>query len=71
VSGTAWPVEFIEADVFAWQPPRRYDTAVFAFWLTRVPPARFAAFWSMVGMGPGGGRVCPLGDSDQERTGEL
>jgi hypothetical protein len=28
------PVEFIEADVFAWQPPRRYDTVFFAFWLT-------------------------------------
>jgi trans-aconitate methyltransferase len=43
------PVEFIEADVFAWMPPRRYDTVFFAFWLTHVPLARFAAFWSMMG----------------------
>jgi SAM-dependent methyltransferase len=31
------PVEFIEADLFAWQPPRRFDTVFFAFWLTHVP----------------------------------
>jgi SAM-dependent methyltransferase len=65
------PVEFIQADVFAWQPPRRYDTVFFAFWLTHVPPARFAAFWSMVGMALApGGRVCFVDDSDRERAGE-
>ena len=42
------PVELIEADVFGWQPPRRYDTVFLAFWLIHVPPARFAAFWSML-----------------------
>jgi SAM-dependent methyltransferase len=64
-------VEFIQADVFAWQPPRRYDTVFFAFWLTHVPPARFAAFWSLVGaaLAPGG-RVCFVDDSDQARAGE-
>jgi len=25
------PVELLAADLFAWQPPRRYDTAFFAF----------------------------------------
>ena len=65
------PVEFIEADVFAWEPPRRYDTVLFAFWLTHVPPARFAAFWSMVGMALApGGRVCFLDDSSRERASE-
>jgi demethylmenaquinone methyltransferase/2-methoxy-6-polyprenyl-1,4-benzoquinol methylase len=64
-------VEFIEADVLAWQPPRRFDTVFFAFWLTHVPPARFAGFWSMVGMALApGGRVCFVDDSDQERAGE-
>jgi SAM-dependent methyltransferase len=65
------PVEFIEADVFAWEPPRRYDTVFFAFWLTHVPLARFAAFWSMVGsaLAPGG-RVCFVDDTDRERAGE-
>src|SRR5215207_5422756 len=31
------PVEFMQTDVFAWEPPRRYDTVFFAFWLTHVP----------------------------------
>jgi SAM-dependent methyltransferase len=65
------PVEFIQADVFAWQPPRRYDTVFFAFWLTHVPPARFAAFWSMVGaaLAPGG-LVCFIDSSSGERGSE-
>jgi SAM-dependent methyltransferase len=65
------PVEFIQADVFAWEPPRRYDTVFFAFWLTHVPPARFAAFWSMAGMAlVPGGRVCFLDDTSRERASE-
>jgi len=43
----------------------------FAFWLTHVPPARFAAFWSMVAMALApGGQVCFLDDSSQERASE-
>ncbi|GAA4629786.1 hypothetical protein GCM10023196_052540 [Actinoallomurus vinaceus] len=41
-------VRFHQADIFSWQPPRRYDTVFFAFWLSHVPPARFAAFWTTV-----------------------
>ena len=65
------PVEFVQADVFGWQPQRRYDTVFFAFWLTHVPPARFAAFWSMVGraLAPGGW-ACFIDDSSQARAGE-
>ncbi|OLZ68943.1 SAM-dependent methyltransferase [Streptomyces sp. IMTB 2501] len=54
---TASPtVSFIEADLFAWQPPRRYDTVFFAFWLSHVPPTRFADFWDTVAaaLAPGG-----------------
>jgi len=32
------PVEFIQTDVFTWQPSRRFDTVFFGFWLTHVPP---------------------------------
>jgi hypothetical protein len=62
------PVELVEADLFAWQPPRRYDTAFFAFWLSHIPPARFAAFWSMVdaALAPGG-RACFLDTTDRAR----
>lgn len=62
------PVEFVQADLFGWRPPRRYDTVFFGFWLTHVPPARFAAFWSLVGaaLAPDG-RACFLDDSEHAR----
>ena len=49
-------VRFVEADLFTWQPPRRYDTVFFAFWLSHVPPARLPAFWDTVAaaLAPGG-----------------
>jgi demethylmenaquinone methyltransferase/2-methoxy-6-polyprenyl-1,4-benzoquinol methylase len=36
------------ADVFAWEPQRRYDCVFFGFWLSHVPPERFAAFWQLL-----------------------
>jgi demethylmenaquinone methyltransferase/2-methoxy-6-polyprenyl-1,4-benzoquinol methylase len=42
-------VRFIEADVFTWQPDRRYDVVFFGFWLSHVPEERFESFWSLVG----------------------
>ena len=41
-------VRFIQADLFTWQPERRYDTVFMGFWLSHVPAERFAAFWSLV-----------------------
>ncbi|MFJ2831087.1 class I SAM-dependent methyltransferase [Streptomyces sp. NPDC087263] len=41
-------VEFVQADVFAWRPERRYDTVFFAFWLSHVPASRFGEFWETV-----------------------
>ena len=41
-------VQYVEADLFAWQPHARYDCVFMSFWLSHVPPARFAAFWAMV-----------------------
>jgi len=41
-------VTFLEANLFAWHPPRRYDTVFFAYWLSHVPRTRFAPFWSLV-----------------------
>jgi demethylmenaquinone methyltransferase/2-methoxy-6-polyprenyl-1,4-benzoquinol methylase len=43
------PVEFIVADMFAWEPSRRYDTVFFSSWLSHVPPELFASFWALVG----------------------
>ena len=39
---------FIEANIFDWEPERRYDVVFFAFWLSHVPLERFEAFWSLV-----------------------
>ncbi|WP_353940852.1 class I SAM-dependent methyltransferase [Streptomyces sp. HUAS MG91] len=49
-------VEFVQADLFAWEPPRRYDTVFFGFWLSHVLPDRFPRFWRAVGasLAPGG-----------------
>src|SRR6266581_2093405 len=32
------PTELILADIFAWEPPRRYDSVFFSGWLSHVPP---------------------------------
>ena len=63
-------VRFVQADIFTWQPGRRYDV-VFAFWLSHVPPARFGAFWSLVASSiRPGGRVLFLDDNAQGRRDE-
>jgi SAM-dependent methyltransferase len=49
-------VRYVEADLFEWQPQRRYDCVFMSFWLSHVPPARFASFWATVrrALAPGG-----------------
>lgn len=49
-------VSFVQADIFAWQPDRRYDVVFFGFWLSHVPLERFASFWTLVAncLNPGG-----------------
>jgi 2-polyprenyl-3-methyl-5-hydroxy-6-metoxy-1,4-benzoquinol methylase len=41
-------VRFIEADIFHWEPDRRYDVVFFGFWLSHVPLERFTSFWTLV-----------------------
>lgn len=41
-------VEYVEADLFAWRPPRRYDVCFLGYWLSHVPESRFAGFWELV-----------------------
>ena len=41
-------VRFVQADLFAWTPDRRYDVVFFSSWLSHVPLDRFDAFWSFV-----------------------
>ena len=41
-------VRYVQADLFTWTPDRRYDAIFFSFWLSHVPPERFAPFWNLV-----------------------
>lgn len=52
-------VRFVQADVFSWEPEDAFDVVFFSFWISHVPPDRFAAFWSLVGraLAPGGRAV--------------
>lgn len=54
VGGAA--VRHVQAEIFGWRPDQRYDTVFFSFWLSHVPPERFAAFWDTVraALRPGG-----------------
>ena len=49
-------VRFVQSDIFAWRPERRYDVVFFGLWLSHVPLERFEAFWSLVAdcLAPGG-----------------
>jgi len=50
-------VTYVEADLFAWEPPAHaFDVVFFSFWLSHVPPERFDAFWARVrrALRPGG-----------------
>ena len=56
------------ADLFEWEPVTTFDAIFFSFWLSHVPPDRFAAFWAKVAkaLRPGG-RVFFI-DSAPEET---
>jgi demethylmenaquinone methyltransferase/2-methoxy-6-polyprenyl-1,4-benzoquinol methylase len=41
-------VDYVLADVFAWEPPRTFDVCFLGFWLSHVPSGRFEAFWQLV-----------------------
>jgi hypothetical protein len=60
-------VRFVEADLFASRPDRRYDVVFFAFWISHVPPERFDSFWSLVRvcLKPGG-RVFFIDDAHRD-----
>ena len=49
-------VRFLQADLFEWEPNRRYDGIFFGFWLSHVPPDRAEGFLRTVrrALRPGG-----------------
>jgi SAM-dependent methyltransferase len=68
-SASSETVKFVQADLFGWTPPRRYDTVFFGFWLSHVPPERFGRFWATVAaaLRPGGA-ACFVDESDTARV---
>jgi len=49
-------VTYVVADLFSWTPPRRFDAVCSGFWISHVPAARWAWFWTLVdaALAPGG-----------------
>ena len=41
-------IDFVVADLFAWDPPRRFDVVMMGFWLTHVPDQRLDEFWALI-----------------------
>jgi 2-polyprenyl-3-methyl-5-hydroxy-6-metoxy-1,4-benzoquinol methylase len=41
-------IRFVQANLFEWLPKETYDVVFFSFWLSHVPPDRFASFWEKV-----------------------
>jgi SAM-dependent methyltransferase len=39
---------YLRADLFSWEPDRRYDAVFFGFWLSHVPLELFESFWATV-----------------------
>jgi 2-polyprenyl-3-methyl-5-hydroxy-6-metoxy-1,4-benzoquinol methylase len=64
-------VTFEVADIFAWEPPGRFDTIFFSAWLSHVPARRFADFWhTLAGLLTPGGRVLFVDEPLDERAKE-
>jgi ubiquinone/menaquinone biosynthesis C-methylase UbiE len=63
-------VEYIEADLFQFRPPAKYDLVFAGFWLSHVPPARFQSFWAMIAdaLAPNG-RVVMVDDGTRDPRG--
>lgn len=62
-------VRFATADIFRWEPDRRYDVCFFSFWLSHVPGQLQVSFWDKVGraLAPGG-RVYLIDSARSERS---
>lgn len=66
---TAGNVDYLQADLFAWEPQESYDVCFFSFWLSHVPGERMASFWAKVhrALAPGG-RVYLIDSARSERA---
>lgn len=64
-------VSFEVADVFSWNPGRRFDVVFFSAWLSHVPASKFAEFWQLLErLLAEGGRVLFIDEHVDERAKE-
>ena len=61
-------VDYVEADLFGFEPPARYDLVFMSFWLSHVPDERFDAFWRTVASALAEGGTAYVIDSAHEPT---
>ena len=61
-------IEYVQADLFAWRAPARFDCIFMSFWLSHVPAARFDAFFANVAAALAPGGSVYLIDSAHEPT---
>jgi SAM-dependent methyltransferase len=63
-------VEYVDANIFDYQPNAVYELVFAGFWLSHVPQSRFRAFWSMLerAVAPGG-RVVMVDDGVRDAHG--
>lgn len=61
-------VDYVQADLFDWVSPARYDAVFFSFWLSHVPESRFDAFWRGVAAALARGGAIYLIDSAFDPT---
>ena len=62
-------ISYVQQDIFAWEPDRKYDLVFFSFWLSHVPPERLDEFLSKVRRATRAGGRLFLIDSRFEQTG--
>ena len=41
-------IDYIQADLFTWEPQEKYEMVFFSFWMSHVPPEKFADFWQTI-----------------------
>ncbi|WP_131787078.1 class I SAM-dependent methyltransferase [Protofrankia symbiont of Coriaria ruscifolia] len=59
----------VQADLFTWQPDRKWDFVFFVHWLAHVPAAKLPGFWDMLdhALKPGG-KVIFVDVTDEEKA---
>jgi demethylmenaquinone methyltransferase/2-methoxy-6-polyprenyl-1,4-benzoquinol methylase len=62
-------IDYIQADLFAWEPADAYDLCFFSFWLSHVPMEHWPSFWEKIerALAPGG-RVYLIDNARSDRA---